>query len=142
MPIEGQPTGGGEPTEHQNAENTAVGSESEGSRNSIADYLAPDAIILSQTITTTKRCCIVVVTEVGLAATDQQTQIKRGGVDKTKETTVSAMDYSLKGLYGQLQYSSEVLDAGTYQYDLVMAPWVESQPVWGRVMKIIAVSSG
>lgn len=124
--------------EHQNAENTRV-----DATGPAGDYYytahANGATIVSQSITTTKRCCIVVVTVVVHVNSAQKTQIQRGGVDKTTETTISAVNQGVNTGYIHLQYASEVLDAGIYTYSLINTFGAAMNCV-GGVIKIVAVS--
>ena len=107
-----------DPVEHQNAENTLINT-STASTTLYYNTLAIGATLVSQSITITKRCCIVVVTICAHGANTAKTQIQRGGVNKTTETTISPVNWGFVGGYGHLQYASEVLDAGTYTYALV-----------------------
>lgn len=126
--------------EHQNAENTEIGASTAGSQTAQYDQPINGATQLSQAITTTKRCCIVVVAVSGQDANSQKTQIRRGGVDKTLETTITAVNWFMVGGYAHLQYATEVLNAGTYTYDLVNTSGGVIQ-IYGSVMKIVAVSA-
>jgi len=130
---------GADPAEHQNAENTDVGASTVAS-TAYYDTFANGATILSQTITTTKRCCIIVVTTCLMAYSIKKTDIRRGGVNKTVETTISANNFAATGLRGHLQYATEVLDAGIYQYDLVNTSGAAIN-IYGSTMKIVAVSA-
>jgi len=81
---------------------------------------------------------------VALDANAKRTDIKRGGVTKTTETTISAANFALadgggKQGYGHIQYATEVLDAGTYQYDLVNTSGA-AMGFEGSLMKIVAVT--
>lgn len=91
---------------------------------------------MSASITTTKKCCIVVTATLVNDAGAQVTQIKRAGVDKTKETVISGADSG--GWRMHLQYTTEVLDAGTYQYDLVNNAGGNLQVI-GATIKAVAV---
>jgi len=126
--------------EHQNAENTDVGATTVSGQILYYDTIANGATALSRSITTTKRCCIVVVTTSIGSVNGKQFDIERGGVVKTVETTMSAIKFCSTFMYGCLQYATEVLDAGTYQYDLV-ATTGGNVLVYGCVMKIVAVSA-
>ena len=64
-------------------------------------------------------------------------QIQRGGVDKTIEETISAVNNSRYSMH--LLYATEVLDAGTYQYDLVNT-WMNNLPAHLAGLKFIAVN--
>jgi hypothetical protein len=125
--------------EHKNAENTDVGASSTANETIYYDNFANGATMLSQSITITKRCCIVVVTTCVTRAYTP-TQIQRGGVNKTIETTYSAGNFAIAMGYAQLQYATEVLDAGIYQYDLVNTSGAVLQ-LYGSTMKIVAVSA-
>ena len=130
-------TGIADLVEHQNAENVVIGASTQVNQTLYYNAYLLGNTVLSQSITTTRRCTIVVVTDAILSAATQFTQIQRGGVDKTVETTISATQYSSLNQRSHLQYATEVLDAGVYQYDLVIssdAPWI-----YGAVMKIVAV---
>lgn len=133
-----QRTGTADLVEHQNAENLALGVTS-GGGTMYRLTIANGANIISQSITTTKRCCIVVVTAFGCEVNTQKTQIQRGGVDKTKETTISAVLFIEDVGYGHLQYATEVLDAGTYTYNLVNTSGGSLDWILGPSMKIVAV---
>ena len=127
-----------QPAEHQNAENTDCGATARAGQTTQYDDVAVGAILVSQSITTTKRCCIVVFAmEQHESTVAAHTRIKRGGVDKTLEVTVSAIKFGASGGYCHLLYATEVLNAGTYQYDLVAD---SSQWYFGSCIKIVAVS--
>ena len=132
-------SGGGNPTEHANSEATLQGTADTtwyDSHNTIAS----GANIVSASITITKKSCIVVVATVSIgnwSAGDPRTQIRRGGVDKTKETTISGAD-TYNNRVG-VQYATEVLDAGTYQYDLVNS-YQYAVGVYCATIKIVAVA--
>jgi hypothetical protein len=131
---------GVDPAEHKDAEKyTAETSLDPNTAPRFSSY-ANTATIMSQSIATSKRCCIVVVTTCVLIAGTQKTQIQRGGVDKTKETDVTSGTMAFTGGYGHLQYASEVLDAGTYVYALVNSSGA-SLKVYGETMKLVAVSA-
>lgn len=120
--------------EHQNGEVTQ-----KGTSYSYGIYLsdfADGTTICSASVTTTKRTCIVVVSSILLDSSVQRTQIKRGGVDKTLETTISGGDTGGSRIH--VQYATEVLAGGTYQYDLVASGSTVHSA--GATIKVVAVS--
>lgn len=125
--------------EHANAEASDVGATHAADLAPHYDNCNDGAVALTQTITTTRRCCIVVVTVAPLMSAAQWTQIQRGGVDRTRETTISAADFSHAGMRAHVQYSAEVLDPGTYIYNLVNSSGALFA-LYGAIMKIVAVS--
>ena len=129
----------GPPAEHANSEATDVGATAAGVLAPRYDSVNNGANCVTANITTTKRCCIVVVTLIVWWEVAQGTQIQRGGVDRTVETTISAANFAFTGPMGHLQYSTEVLDAGTYTYALVNTSGV-AKSVYGCAMKIVAVN--
>lgn len=106
--------------DHANAENTDVGA---GTSSTVAikyDSLNDQAASISQAITTTKRCAIVVVAHYfEIVNTTGRFQIQRATVNKTTEETVSAVNFVVATMYAHVFRAVEVLDAGTYTYDLV-----------------------
>ena len=124
--------------EHANAENDKVGASAAGAEAPYYDNWVTGNTIVSQAITTTKRCMVVVFTLMITAFAVQQTQIQRGGVDKTRETSITAIRFGMLNGYGHTQYAAELLDAGTYTYNLVLTG--ANQGVRGSVIKIVAVS--
>ena len=108
--------------------------------NPMYDTVVNGATILSCNITTTKKCYIVIIALNISWEVAQHTQIQRGGVDKTVETTISGADFVCQFMYASLQYASEVLVAGTYQYDLVNTGGHDLY-VFGSAMKIVAVTA-
>lgn len=131
--------GSGVLAEHANAENSDVGA-SFTNQGTYSDVFANGATLVTQSITITKQCCIVVVTLNINNGSTQKTQIQRVGVDKTKETTVSAIKFAVEAQYGHLQYATEILAAGTYTYNLVNTSGGNLN-VYGSAMKIVAVSA-
>lgn len=127
------------PLEHANAENTGVGASTLAETIPYYDSWANGTTILSQTITTTKYCCIIVTITIISDYSGKVTDIQRGGVNKTVETTVSAGHFALYKRFGHLQYATEVLDAGTYTYDLVNTRGGNTL-IFGSTMKIVAIS--
>lgn len=113
-----QRTGTAGLSEHQNAENTVVGSAA-GSVTSYEIWGANGATVGSVTVIVAQRCLITVIAATIVYINSKISEIKRGGVTKTTKTTISAANFALLGAYGHLQYATEVLDAGTYQYDFV-----------------------
>jgi hypothetical protein len=129
--------GGGNPTEHANNEAAVHFNSATGTALRLANF-ADGETIVSASITITKKCCIVVVTTLGVVSMyGQVTQIRRGGVDKTKEITISNEDNNMHMVH--LQYATEVLDAGTYQYALVNTHG-SNLSVNYATMKIVAVA--
>lgn len=137
-----RPKGGGvcTPAEHANTEDTFVATNYFSDARPYGDIFANGATVQSKSITTTKTCCIVVVVTFITYFDTQVTQIQRGGVDKTVETTVSAPNFAIDSDYGHLQYATEVLGTGTYQYDLKNTSG-GNIAVYGSTMKIVAVSA-
>jgi hypothetical protein len=130
----------GELAEHADSEATrSVASATTG--NTYYSLVSAGSTVVSASITITKRSLIVVVS---LAAIEQysnkKTDIQRGGVNKTKETTVSPLHFAVISTYGHLQYATEILNPGTYTYNLV----VTSGPIncYGAAIKIVAVTLG
>jgi len=133
------PPAGGNLAEHINAENTDVGAANAAGTINYWDTIANAGTLLSQSITTTKRCCIVVVAVV-VSDAAKTFHIKRGGVDKTSETITSAANFTLVSMRGYLLSAIEVLDAGTYQYNLINDSGGNIDQR-GCVMKIEAISA-
>lgn len=129
----------GTPAEHANAETSDMGATHAAALNPHFDVIANGATALTANITTTKRCCIVVVSVVSLMVAGVSSQIQRGGVDRTVETTISPMDFVSAGQRAYIQYSTEVLDPGTYTYNLVNTSGGNLE-FYGCIMKIVAVS--
>lgn len=123
--------------EHQNAETVSKGTATIGTAYPYYDTIANLANIISASITTTKKCLIVVVTTLFTRHTYTPTlQIERDGINKTKETTASGADANN---YRQImQYATEVLDAGAYTYALVNRDG-GSVNSYGASIKIVAV---
>jgi hypothetical protein len=133
----GVKTGTAALAENANAENTWIGTASTDIIYPKYDSVALNATILSGSITTTKRTMIVVVAVIVHPYPLGSGQIQRGGVDKTIEETISAVNNSRYSMH--LLYATEVLDAGTYQYDLVNT-WMNNLPAHLAGLKIIAVN--
>lgn len=128
-----------DPVENANAENTVGGATGGGPASQYDTFANGDAAI-SQAITITKRCMIIVFAATVITSNlPTGTQIQRGGVNKTTETTVSAINFAVLGKYGHLQYAAEVLEPGTYTYNLVNTTGVAAS-FYGSFMKIVAVS--
>ena len=122
--------------EHANAEGTTKYNTT--STSIYYNAVANGGTIVSASITTTKKCAIVVVASIVIFTPSKTTDIMRGGVSKTIETTISAADSS--GAYMHLPYATEILEAGTYTYSLVNTSGV-SRNVVGATMKIVAVEA-
>lgn len=131
-------TGTADLAEHQNAETDTALTASNVGATAYWTQFANGATTLSCSITTTKRCCIVVVAAFPNDNNVKKTDIERGGVVKTVETTLSAVNFAANTLYGHLQYATEILDAGTYQYDIVNTSG-GSLKIFGAMLKIVAV---
>lgn len=129
----------GSPREHAEANNTDVGANAAAVLAPRYDLVANGGAVVSQAITTTKKCCIVIVTTCINMNAVQQSQIRRDGVDKTLETTISAANFGFTGSRGHLQYATEVLDAGTYTYTLTNTSGGNLE-FYGATIKIVAVS--
>jgi hypothetical protein len=130
-------TGTGDLVEHQNAENTLK--PNDASTNVGYHTLGvPPETILSASITTTVRCALVVVATTVNDNGTQYSDIKRGGVTKTIETTISSTDANYFRVH--VQYAVEILAAGTYQYDLIGNTQYVSY--CGATIKIVAVKFG
>ena len=126
--------------EHANAETIDVGANTETLGDQYKTGVANGANIVSATIVTTKTCLIVVFAMSVSWSDVQVTEIKRGGVTKTSETTISAVNFDMQNRYGIMQYAVERLSAGTYQYDLVNTQG-GAYDFFGKMIKIVAVQS-
>lgn len=127
-------TGTADLVEHANAENTVKPNAVNEGTIRAASY-SDGVTLVSATITTTKRCGIgIVACMVAMAEPVKITDIKRGGVTKTTETTISGEDTANFRMH--LQYATEILDAGVYQYDLVLTGG--DRTLCGLVIKAMA----
>jgi stage V sporulation protein SpoVS len=133
-------TGTGDLREHGNSEATYVGTVCV-SANSYYQNVANGGTIVSASITTTKRCLIVVVGLTLVNASTKATDIRRGGVNKTVETTISGAYFAVEFVYGHLQYATEILDAGSYTYAIVNTSGA-GKNVYGAAIKIVAIEFG
>ena len=129
----------GPPEEYANSEATDVGVTHGAVVVPHYDTVNDDAVTLTGNITTTRRCLIIVVTCLQTYEAAQVSQIQRGGVDRTVETTISNADFGFAGCRVHLQYASEILDAGTYTYTLVNTSG-GVLGFYGSAMKIVAVN--
>ena len=128
----------GQRKENVNAEANKVGASAAGVEAPYYDNWVTGNTIVSAAITTTTKCMIVVFTLSIISNAAAQTQIQRGGVDKTAETNITALKFGMLNGYGHTQYAAELLDAGTYTYNLVLTG--ANQGIRGSVIKIVAVS--
>lgn len=126
------------PAEHANAENTLKGTFD---FNAVYfDNFDDGAVVVQQNIVTAVPCLIVVVTTIltsQVAIIAKATDIQRGGVTITAETTLSAAD--VNGRRFHLQYATEFLPAGNYTYQLVNT-YGDILSSHGATIKIVAVS--
>lgn len=123
--------------EHADAETVFKGVSSADTYYPYRDVVSAGATIASASITLTKKCLVVVVACVFFRAGGSNlTQIRRGGVNVTKETVDSGGDSN--GFHMSLQYASEVLDVGSYTYSLVSSA-AGYYSVHGAALKVIAV---
>lgn len=125
-------------SKHADNQASNVGSGQSLSRTGYYWTVSIGGTILSQNITITKKCLIVVVAFFVCGSSTKISDIKRGGVTKTAGTTISSINFALNGLYGHLQYACEVLDAGTYTFDLVATSGFDC---YGAMMKLVAVTA-
>ena len=130
----GQPGIAGQLAEHANAENT--NKKTNYDSDCYCDTVVNLANLVSQNIVTTVECLIIVVTTAVLERSAKGTDIQRGGVNKTLETTISAGDAGGWRLF--LQYSVELHAAGNYTYDLVNTSGGGINVI-GSTIKIVAV---
>ena len=125
--------------DHANAEATDVGTDA------VADTgyyttVAPGANYLSQSITIRKNCAVIVFGFATIAADSAgSVQIRRGGINKTQEATISAVNCCYAGGYGWLVYACELLPPGTYTYTLTNGSGV-IKTCLGCGMKIVAIN--
>lgn len=127
-----------DPTEDANEETFDLQSTYWGG-DGYKDTIGNGSTVISDSITTSVRCMIIIVTSVVVANVAQAMQIKRGGVDKTTETSISGTHFGVMNQRCHLQYALEVLDAGTYQYDLINTSG-GNITIYGASMKIIAIT--
>lgn len=125
--------------EHATANGAAIGTEHAAALLPHYKTVNDDAVVQTANITITKRCCVVVVSVMGSNEAAQCSQIQRGGVDKTRATTITAVDFAVQWTRGHVQYSAEVLDAGTYTYNVLNTSG-GVLGFYGAVMKIVAIS--
>ena len=123
--------------EHADAENITVDTES-ASLTCKRKKVVHQGTIISQSVTTTKKCLIVIVTHFISTTASKLTDIQRDSVNKTKETTVGKA--TITDCFVQLQYATEVLDAGSYTYKLVNTSGKDMHS-YGECIKIVAVEA-
>jgi len=127
------------PEEHINAENSFLGGTGIAKTGRYTDF-ADGATMLSQAITITKRCLVIVICTIVSADNIKKTDIRRGAVNKTTETTISAINFATTTTYSHIQEAWEQLEPGTYTFDLVnTSGGVFSN--YGSTIKIVAVDA-
>jgi hypothetical protein len=124
--------------EHADSEATRIGTTAT-SGNTYYSSVSAGSNYVSASITITKRSLIVVVSFVILLTSSKRADIQRDGVSKTKETIVSPANFAVEGGYCHLQYATEVLDPGTYTYNVVNTATV-TLSCYGAAIKIVAVT--
>jgi len=126
-------------TEHQNNEHIKKGTAATGAATIYRILYSAPTIIDSCSITITRKSLVSTVSFSIFNTNTQVTEIHRDAINKTKETNISAANFASTGYFGHLQYSTEILDAGTYQYDLY---YISSSGFryLGGILKIIAVT--
>jgi hypothetical protein len=125
-------------SEHADAEATTVGATT-ATATAYYSTVSPGETILSASITLTKKSMVVVIALNINRYSSKVADIKRSGVVKTKETTISAANFTISAAYAHLQYATEILDPGTYTYDLVLT-YTSSIAIYGACIKIVAVT--
>jgi hypothetical protein len=126
-------------SEHANAGNTVRGATAASGADVYYSNIVPNGNIVSATITLSKKCMVVVTSLVIINSSSKATDIQRGGVNITEGTTISSSGFAIYGYYGHLQYATEVLDPGTYTYNLVNTSGA-SRTIYGAAIKIVAVA--
>ena len=126
--------------DHANAEATAVGNTRLGAQAIYYKVVASGANFLSQSITITKNCAVIVFAHVNVATnTPGIVQIRRGGVNKTQEETITATNCCGEDRYGFLVYARELLPPGTYTYTVTNGD-AGNISHYGCSMKIVAIN--
>lgn len=125
--------------EHQNAEILTNPVQRMGVINYWRTLYTTPSIITSCSITITKKSLITVVAFFIINSATQITQIRRNNTDKTKETNISLINFTADNYYGHVQYATEILDVGTYQYNLYYTASLIKN-VLGAIIKIVATS--
>jgi hypothetical protein len=128
----------GDLVEHADSEATIIGTTVKSDTPYYSSVSAGSNYV-SASITITKRSLIVVSSFVILLTSNKRSDIKRDGVSKTKETIVSPENFAVEGGYCHLQYATEILDPGTYTYNVVNTA---TGPLncYGAAIKIVAVT--
>ena len=123
--------------DHANAEQ-AVKESLIGTTTPWEDTFVNGAALTTCTIATTKATMIVIVAISMMSAAVVSTQIQRGGVNKTLETTISGGDAGSERVH--LLYGTELLAAGNYQYGLINTSG-GNRGVCGSCIKAVAVEA-
>jgi hypothetical protein len=127
-------------SEYANAGNTVSGTTQTTGTPVYYTGVPAGGNVVSATITLSKKCMVVVTSLVVIDSSSKVTDIQRGGVNKTKGTLISNANFGPASFYGHLQYATEVLDAGTYTYNLVNTS-SSTRYIGGAAIKIVAVTS-